>query len=429
MEFPFPQRATTSRSPLHSILSQPYAPTSSRPCVPDLVGPLEVTSDPLSCFFSFRTGSKRSSGRCGGTTARSKSRSSLLRSLVNSSRRRGHSGRRVRPLRTTMSRWRRREGASQGSLGLNTSTRPLTRMRTRRRSTLTSMSAPTVGREASDQSLTFSELYRSSSTAAASSMNSPPQTPQSQAAVEPTFADGLASAQESHQRAQEPSPSSATSDDGRLPSKSGIQTPGRFADPLSQPHPAKLNIRHIVGALSTLDGSGGPVSNRRRGQHPSSKPPALKRRSSLPAPIKVVPRPEGEEGQRDDIHNPTAQRASKSKIPRSSEREQSTAGTASADVSPTPRSSSSRAAAHLTPESYAAAGQTPKPHERMRRHGSPRHHHSRHAGEQVSPGQDAFAVAPGGQGDRAGKSSGRAFAFFGADESESDSGLSGSDDN
>lgn len=251
-------------------------------------------------------------------------------------------------------------------------------------------------------------------------MNSPPQTPQSQAAVEPTFADGLASAQENHERTQERSPSSATSDDGRLPSKSGIQTPGRYADPLAQPHPAKLNIRHIVGALSTLDGSGGPVS-RRRGQHPSSKPPALKRRSSLPAPIKVVPRPEGEEGQRDDIHDPTAKRASKSKIPRSSERAQPT------DLSPTPGSSGS--AANLTPEVYAAAGQTPRPHERMRRHGSPRHHHSRHAGEQASPGQDAFAVAPGSQSGRAGKSSGRAFAFFGADESESDSGVSGSDDN
>jgi len=259
-------------------------------------------------------------------------------------------------------------------------------------------------------------------------MNSPPQTPQSQAAVQPTFADGQASAQESHERAEQRSPSSATSDDGRLPSKSGIQTPGRYADPLAQPHPAKLNIRHIVGALSTLDGSSGPGSSRRRGHHPSSKPPALKRRSSLPAPLKVVPRPEGEEGQRDDIHDPTAKRASKSKIPRSSEREPPTANAGSVDFPPTPGSSSG-SAAHLTPDSYAAAGQTPRPHERMRRHGSPRHHHSRHAGEQASPGQDAFAVASGGQTGRAGKSSGRAFAFFGADESESDSGLSGSDDN
>jgi hypothetical protein len=237
-------------------------------------------------------------------------------------------------------------------------------------------------------------------------MNSPPQTPASQAAVEPTFQQGLDSAMESHARNGE---SLSTSSSSAELHQSGIQTPGRFAHP--PPHPAKLNFRHIVGALSTLDSSS--EQSRRRQHQPPSKPPILKRRNSTPAPL-VVPQPnENEEGQRDDIHDPMAQRASKSKIPKSSDRE------ATEGLSPGQHSANS-----------SEAARTPRPQEKMRRHGSPRHNHSRQSSRPSSrAGGSSMAGQQRERGlsvDAEGGTSGRAFAFFGQDES--DSGLSESDE-
>lgn len=259
-------------------------------------------------------------------------------------------------------------------------------------------------------------------------MNSPPHTPQSQAAVQPTFSDGLTSAQESHDRRQPPSPdeeeAAPAADESWRPTRSGIQTPGRFADPLAQPHPSKLNIRHIVGALSTLDG--GDAVARRRAHHAPSKPPALKRRNSTPAPIKVVPRPEGEEGQRDDIHDPTAQRASKSRIPKSSERERPAPGSGAASPVIGSADATPPTTAGAAGGAYDSAGQTPRPHEKMRRHGSPRHHHH-HRPSAATARPSSSSAGPGLTPASAGDSGARAFAFYGA-WSGSDSSLSESDE-